>query len=591
MKLSNFKVATRLGGGFALVLALVLAIVLAANLLIKRVNEGGFYYFDNIVPSIDTVASARGDLENIRRAEANHIMSNSDADMTAFEQRIASKRQHLNSRLAAYEKLISDDEDKRRWQQAKADVAAYLSVWDKILMVSRQTATDPTAFEKARVIFASDGLKAFDAALLSLDEMWRYNETVGKTKMQAAEAAYDVSKAILIGLGGLALLLGGVSALVIARSVTRPLAQAQAVVGRLADGDLTVTLQAEGEDEIAQLVDALSKMKDSLVRTVSHVHHNAECLASVSEQISQGNFDMSQRTEQQASALEQTSASMEELGSTARHNADNVQQANQLALGASNVAAQGGEVMNQVVETMKSIHEASSKIGDIINVIDGIAFQTNILALNAAVEAARAGEQGRGFAVVASEVRNLAQRSAEAAKEIKTLITTSVERVGRGTVLVDQAGRTIGEVVASIKRVTDLMNEVSVASKEQSANVVQVSGAVSQMDQVTQQNAALVEESAAAAESLKQQAVDLVQAVAVFKLTPDAAAGVDLPALPPVARRPVSPRPTLPRPASRPVATAKAGEVAEAPVPASAPASAPASKTPAPVSDDDWTTF
>ncbi len=584
MKLSDFKVATRLGGGFALVLSLVLAIVLAANVLIKRVNDGGFFYFDNIVPSLDLVMNARGDLENIRRAEANHIMSNSDAEMNEFEQRIARKREHLNDSLAAYEKLVADEEDKRRLQKAQADVAAYLAFWDKIQVLSRQTATDPTAFEKARVIFITDGLKAFDAALLSLDQMWDYNETLGKAKMEEAGAAYDLSKAVLIGLGGLALLLGGVAALVIARSVTRPLAQAQAVVGRLADGDLTVTLQAEGQDEIAQLVDALSTMKDSLVRTVSHVHHNAECLASVSQQISQGNLDMSQRTEEQASALEQTSASMEELGSTARHNADNVQQANQLALGASSVAAQGGEVMNQVVETMRGINEASNKIGDIINVIDGIAFQTNILALNAAVEAARAGEQGRGFAVVATEVRNLAQRSAEAAKEIKTLITTSVERVGRGTVLVDQAGSTISEVVASIKRVTDLMNEVSVASNEQTANVVQVSGAVSQMDQVTQQNAALVEQSAAAAESLKQQAVDLVQAVSVFKLAPGATDSVDAPALPAVARRPVSRRSTLPRPASRPVTTSKA---AAAPVSASA----PASKSPAPVSDDDWTTF
>jgi len=574
-----------------MLLSLVLAIVLAAGILIKRVNEGGLFYFENIVPSLDLVVKARGDLENIRRAEANHIMSNTDAEMDAFEQRISSKREHLNSTLAAYEKLLADDEDKRRWQKAQANVTAYLAFWDKVQPLSRQTATYPTAFEKARVIFAIDGLRAFDAALLSLDEMWDYNGTLGTNTIRNADAAYTTAKIVLGGLGILALALGTIAALLIARSITQPLARAQAAVGRLAGGDLTITLQAEGKDEIAQLVDALSDMKEHLLSTVSHVHHNAECLASVSEQISQGNHDMSQRTEEQASALEQTSASMEELGSTARHNADNVQQATQLALGASSVASQGGEVVNQVVETMKGINEASTKIADIINVIDGIAFQTNILALNAAVEAARAGEQGRGFAVVATEVRNLAQRSAEAAKEIKTLITTSVERVGRGTVLVDQAGSTMSDVVASIKRVTDLMNEVNVASNEQSANVAQVSGAVTQMDRVTQQNAALVEESAAAAESLKQQARDLVHAVAVFKLPPGAtAAGANISSTSSAARRPA-----LQRPVSRPApASTTSAKAPEAPRPASPSPAAPAttSKIPAAVSDDDdWDTF
>jgi uncharacterized protein Yka (UPF0111/DUF47 family) len=266
----------------------------------------------------------------------------------------------------------------------------------------------------------------------------------------------------------------------------------------------------------------LQAMQTSLAKVVGNVRQSSESVATASAQIAQGNNDLSQRTEEQAATLEETAASMEQLGATVKQNADNAKQANQLALSASAVAIKGGQVVGQVVKTMKGINDSSKQIADIISVIDGITFQTNILALNAAVEAARAGEQGRGFAVVASEVRGLAGRSAEAAKEIKSLISASVERVEQGTTLVDQAGVTMTEVVASIERVTDIMGEISAASTEQSAGVSQVGEAVSQMDQVTQQNAALVEESAAAAESLTQQARQLVQVVAVFKLTADA---------------------------------------------------------------------
>jgi len=272
------------------------------------------------------------------------------------------------------------------------------------------------------------------------------------------------------------------------------------------------------QGDTTSLMAQLRIMQESLARVVDGVRQNSESVAIASAQIAQGNTDLSQRTEEQASALQQTAATMDELGATVRNNADNARQANQLALGASSVAAKGGEVVGQVVDTMKGISDSSRKIAEIIAVIDGIAFQTNILALNAAVEAARAGEQGRGFAVVASEVRNLAQRSASAAKEIKELISTSVERVENGTALVDQAGKTMSEIVGAIKRVADIVGEISAASAEQSAGVGQVGQAVTQMDQATQQNAALVEESAAAAESLRGRAQQLVQAVAVFKL-------------------------------------------------------------------------
>lgn len=305
-----------------------------------------------------------------------------------------------------------------------------------------------------------------------------------------------------------------------ARTMSHSMLKAIQVANAVADGDLTLTqhINTTGRDEVSQLFQALTRMSGQLITMVQNVRQNSDNVATASAEIAQGNLDLSHRTEQQASALEQTAASMEQLGTTVRQNAENAQQANQLARGASLVATKGGEVVGQVVQTMQAINDSSRKISDIIGVIDGIAFQTNILALNAAVEAARAGEQGRGFAVVASEVRNLAQRSAQAAKEIKSLIAASVDRVDQGTSLVDKAGETMTEIVEAIQRVTDIMGEISTASNEQNAGVMQVGQAVIEMDKATQQNAALVEESAAAAESLKGQAQQLVQTVAGFKL-------------------------------------------------------------------------
>ena len=302
------------------------------------------------------------------------------------------------------------------------------------------------------------------------------------------------------------------------RSITAPLSSSVDAIQRLAAGDLGAHIQVAGRDEISAMSAALRDMQTNLAQVVANVRQGSESVATASAEIAQGNQDLSARTESQASALEQTASSMEELSATVKQNADSARQANQLALNASTVAVKGGEVVGQVVQTMKGINDSSKKISDIISVIDGIAFQTNILALNAAVEAARAGEQGRGFAVVASEVRSLAGRSAEAAKEIKSLINASVERVEQGSALVDQAGVTMTEVVNSIRRVTDIMGEISAASSEQASGVAQVGNAVSQMDQATQQNAALVEEMAAAAGSLRAQAQELVQVVAVFKL-------------------------------------------------------------------------
>jgi methyl-accepting chemotaxis protein len=325
-------------------------------------------------------------------------------------------------------------------------------------------------------------------------------------------------KQTVVVIGILVAILGIMFAWVTAISIIRPLQEAVVVADAVAKGDLTQRIEVKSTDEVGKLLQALKGMNESLAGIVGEVRNSTESITTASQEIAQGNADLSQRTEEQASSLEETASSMEELTSTVRQNAENAKQANQLASNASDVAVKGGKVVGEVVETMASISTSSKKIVDIISVIEGIAFQTNILALNAAVEAARAGEQGRGFAVVAGEVRNLAQRSAAAAKEIKTLIDDSVSKVDSGSRQVDQAGATMNEIVLAVKRVTDIMSEISAASQEQGAGIEQVNQAITQMDEVTQQNAALVEEAAAAAESMQEQAVMLFETVSIFKV-------------------------------------------------------------------------
>ena len=374
------------------------------------------------------------------------------------------------------------------------------------------------------------------------------DEGVASTLKDTTRKA-EASTAWVSGSTVLAILVGLFLAWWTTRSITAPVRQAVQATTAIAAGDLATPIPQGAKDEPGQLLTELAHMRAKLADIVANVRQSAESVSTASAEISQGNHDLSARTERQASALQQTTASMEELGSTVKQNSDSAQQANKLARNANDVAVQGGEVVAQVVETMKGINDSSKKIADIISVIDGIAFQTNILALNAAVEAARAGEQGRGFAVVATEVRGLAGRSAEAAKEIKELISASVSRVDQGTALVDKAGQTMTDVVQSIRRVTDIMSEISAASAEQSDGVGQVGEAVMQMDQATQQNAALVEEMAAAASSMKSQALDLVQLVSVFQLD---AAGSSTPL--PAASRAPTPSAHTAHPALAPVA-------------------------------------
>ncbi|MGA3158969.1 MAG: methyl-accepting chemotaxis protein, partial [Steroidobacteraceae bacterium] len=397
----------------------------------------------------------------------------------------------------------------------RSHLAAYFDAHAKLVQIARD---GEKVLPQSKLFLWGESRSAFNTTIDDVERLIQINDKGADVAYQSAESTYSRVRNWVVVLLACTIVLAVFLARWTSGLITRPIARAVSAAEHIASGDLAVSLQADGHDEPAQLLRALGGMKDNLADIVRGVRVNAENVATASGQIAQGNLDLSNRTEQQASALEETAATMEELSSTVRNNAENSKEANRLATAASDIAARGGAVVAQVVDRMKDINQSSKKIADIISVIDGIAFQTNLLALNAAVEAARAGEQGRGFAVVASEVRSLAGRSAEAAKEIKALITNSVQQIEQGSALVDQAGHTMEEIVNAIKSVNVIAGEISNASVEQSSGVSQVGQAVSQMDQATQQNAALVEESAAAAESLKQQAQQLVKAVSVFKL-------------------------------------------------------------------------
>ncbi len=481
------------------------------------------------------------------------IGKSNDALKTVYEDRTVAvgqiagiNRLNLLNRLAIANSLLDPTPEEIAKDTATVDtnIATVTKVWDAYMATALTTDEARIAKQLAedRALFVQDGLRPAVVALRAndtatahrlviekirplyipvgagIDALMKLQLDVAQAEYNAALARYSTLRlwAILSIVSGVLFAIG--FGLLLIRGISRSLKEALDVAHAVAQGDLSHPIHLDSRDEVGQVLHALSAMQTSLAQVVTTVRQGSEGVATASAQIASGNHDLSARTESQASALEQTAASMEQLSATVKQNADSAHQANQLAMSASTTAIQGGEVVSQVVETMKHINDSSKRISDIISVIEGIAFQTNILALNAAVEAARAGEQGRGFAVVASEVRSLAGRSADAAKEIKSLIHASVERVAEGTTLVDLAGSTMTEVVSGIKRVTDLMGEISAASREQSLGVSQVGEAVTQMDQVTQQNAALVEEMAAAASSLKSQAQDLVGTVAVFKL-------------------------------------------------------------------------
>jgi methyl-accepting chemotaxis protein len=559
--MKNLRIGTRLAGGFAIVMLLLVALTAI-----------GVWRMHSASAKTDDLVNVRVRDERLIDEWAKVIEVNTARTTTAWKVSDAADQKAVEEQMKGSSARATDIQTLLgETLQEPAARALLNKVFDtrKTYLAARAEVFKQKAagnMDAARDTFEKDMVGKRDlylAALRDLAEAQR--KRLDQTAAEIA-AQYQSGRTLLIAIGALAILIGAGCAWWITRSITGPLNEAVRVAETVSAGDLTSNIVVDSEDETGKLMSALKIMNDSLVAIVGEVRSGTDTIATASSQIASGNMDLSSRTEQQAASLEETASSMEELTTTVKVNADHAREANQLAIAASEVATRGGAVVADVVATMGSINDSSRKIVDIISVIDGIAFQTNILALNAAVEAARAGEQGRGFAVVAAEVRNLAQRSAGAAKEIKQLIGDSVGKVDAGSRLVDEAGKTMEEVVASIGRVTSIMREITTASDEQHMGIEQVNHAVAQMDQVTQQNAALVEEAAAAAASMQDQAARLLEVVGTFKLDQWAAAPRKQAAMAP------------PRPA-RPLAQAALKLVARQP------AAAPAAL------DDKWEVF
>ncbi|WP_304505134.1 methyl-accepting chemotaxis protein [Achromobacter sp. ACM05] len=507
------KLGTRLAGGFAILLAMIMVMCIVGLVSLANINE-----------SVETLTQRSLTKERLINDWARNIQSgvtrttaiakSADASLAGFfaEEAAASTR-NSSALQQKIEPLIESDEEKVLWQGIGKARSEYLRTRDGIFKAKQEGNVDA-----ANKIFTQEFLPATRQFIDNINRLSELQRADIDARAAEIEASYGNANLWIIVIGSIAVVCGLLMSVLLTRSITRPLSDAVRVARTVAANDLTSTIVVRSRDEIGQLMAALESMNANLASTVARIRTGVDSIASASGEIAAGNTDLSSRTEQQAASLEETAASMEQLSSTVKQNADSAKQANQLAAAASETASRGGATVSEVVSTMNAISASSVKISDIVSVIDGIAFQTNILALNAAVEAARAGEQGKGFAVVAAEVRTLAQRSAQAAKEIKVLIEDTVQKIGQGSGSAERAGATMQEIVSSVQRVTDIMGEIAAASAEQADGIEQVNRAVSQMDEVTQQNAALVEEAAAAAGSMQDQSADLTRAVSAFRL-------------------------------------------------------------------------
>ena len=536
MSLANFKVGTRLAAGFGIVILMLVCVTALGINRLSVVNEASEIIRKQRYPVIRMAFTVNSDISAIAISMRNVVLTENEDVVKRELLNVKAASARITANLDAIGKGLATEKGR----------ALFKTIVDARAPYQKHQAEFITMMTEGRSAMATNLLmmtmqKEQADYMASVQSLVTLGDTLVEQAGDDSEHAYESGRVLMLALAAAAILFACVFAWLLGRGITRPLKQAVEIARTIAGGDLSRKVEVSSRDEAGQLMLALQEMTASLVGIVDNVRRGTDSIAVSSREIAAGNLDLSARTEQQAGSLEETASAMEELTATVRQNADNARQANQLALTASGVASQGGQVVAEVVDTMSAIDASSRKIVDIISVIDGIAFQTNILALNAAVEAARAGEQGRGFAVVATEVRSLAQRSAAAAREIKGLIADSVEKVETGGRLVVQAGATMRELVSSVQRVTDIMAEITAASNEQSAGIEQVNQAISQMDQVTQQNAALVEEAAAAAGSMQEQAANLAGVVGAFRL--DAAGQLPAPL--------VAPTRALARPAVR----------------------------------------
>ena len=579
---ARLRIGPRLTVGFGLIMGLMLGVALIAVLGLHSLNGNLKWIVENRHSKTELLHQVVEEVNAVSIAVRNALLAD-ETSRSAHLNRVVAGRETLSGMLATLDStfVAEDDKSKALQQSLHSENAAYTV--ELVKLTRALTSGDAQA---ANALLQTGLQPKFEAYMVSLRALNNYEAQLMTRAQQAAEGSYESGRGWIGSVLVLAILLTAVLAWVLTRSIVEPLRGAVDVAQRVAGGDLTVAVREGGRDETGQLLGALAQMTHNLRTLVGQVAEGARTVSDTSSQIAQGNVDLSQRTEQQASTLEETASSLEELTSTVTQNAHNARQANQLAMGASDVARKGGQVVGQVVDTMTGISASSKKIADIIGVIDGIAFQTNILALNAAVEAARAGVEGRGFAVVAAEVRSLAQRSAAAAKEIKGLIGESVEKVDAGTKLVDAAGKTMDEIVSSVKQVTDLIAEIAAASQEQSTGIEQVNIAVTQMDQVVQQNASLVEEATAATESMKEQAGSLLQTVSRFKLAAEHAERAGY-----AAHVQPRPAPRVMAPAASPSAPLRVTPHATLPPPAYAALSARIKPPQSARSNGDWTEF